>query len=199
MKIAVGILLCVVAVVAVALHSTGDGDRALTSLKCLLHGGGHCHCMDRYRFNASTTLKTLTAAQADFRANDRDGDKVAQFWRADVAGLYLLSPKGGERIKLIELSTAAADDRAVTDLSPVAVKSPKQGYWFRAILHVDEDARAPDPDRFAFCAYPDTPQSGKYIFIVDENNRIYRSEAKGRRGIDVFPTQEELKQWTKLD
>lgn len=150
--------------------------------------------------SASTTLKTLTTAQADFRANDRDGDRICQFWRADVAGLYVLAPNGGEAIKLIELSAAAADDRPRTNIQKWAVKSSKAGYWFRAIRHVDEDPKAPDPDRFAFCAFPDTPSAGKYLFIVDETNTIYRSEAKGRRGIEVFPDDAELRtQWSKVD
>jgi hypothetical protein len=146
------------------------------------------------------TLKTLATAQADFRENDRDGDKVSQFWRADVAGLYVLAPKGGVAIKLIEGSVATADDRPVTNLGAVGPNSPYFGYWFRAIRHVDEDPKAPDPDRFAFCAFPDTPASGKYIFIMDETNVIYRAEANGRRGIEVFPSHEELRtQWSRSD
>ena len=34
----------------------------------------------------SASLKTIASAQADFRANDRDGDGVQQFWRGDIAG-----------------------------------------------------------------------------------------------------------------
>ncbi|HVE40882.1 MAG TPA: hypothetical protein VNM14_13390 [Planctomycetota bacterium] len=150
--------------------------------------------------SAATNLMTLSMAQADFRANDRDGDNIHQFWRGDVAGLYALVPKGGTPIKLIELSVAAADDLPVTDLSSFAPRSPKSGYWFRAIRHVDEDPKAPALNRFAFCAFPDTPKAGKYIFIVDEDNTIYRAETKGRRGVDLFPSEEELRtQWSKID
>jgi len=64
----------------------------------------------------------------------------------------------------------------------------------------DENPNALDPKRFAFCAFPDSPSAGKYIYILDEEQRSYRTLAQGRRGIDVFPTQEELKaQWTKID
>ena len=150
--------------------------------------------------NPSTCLKGLTSAQADFRANDRDGDRVMQFWRRDVAGLYALAPGGGYALKLIELSVAAADDRPVLDLSPYAVRSPKAGYWFRAIRHADEDPKALDPNRFAYCAFPDNPSAGKYLFIVDENNTVFRSDANGRRGIEIYPTEEELRtSWSKLD
>jgi hypothetical protein len=161
--------------------------------------GGHHHHASEGR-SPSTSLKTLSTAQADFRANDRDGDKICQFWRGDVAGLYALAPKGGTAIKLIELSVAAADDRPVTSISPFGVPSPKGGYWFRAIRHAEEDPKALSPDRFAFCAFPDNPSAGKWIYIINEDNRIYRAEAKGRRGIDVFPSDEELKtQWSKID
>src|SRR5688572_3806154 len=43
---------------------------------------------------ASASLKTLASAQADFRQNDRDGNKVQDFWTADVAGLYGVVPAG---------------------------------------------------------------------------------------------------------
>ena len=162
-----------------------------------------CWTFSRHRHgqrNPSTSLKTLASAQADFRANDRDGDGVQQFWRADVSGLYTIAPGSGDAIKLIELSVASADARPTTDILKYAVQAPKAGYWFRAIRHADEDPKALDPQRFAFCAFPDAPSAGKYIFIIDENNTIFRSLAAGRRGVEVFPTGEELRtSWTKLD
>src|SRR5438093_367005 len=38
--------------------------------------------------NASATLKSFASAEADFRANDRDNNRVNDFWVADVSGLY---------------------------------------------------------------------------------------------------------------
>jgi len=150
--------------------------------------------------NASTSLKTIASAQAYFRANDGDNDGVNQFWRSDVSGLYTLAPGGGPAIKLIELSVACADDRPKTDIHKYSILAPKAGYWYRAIRHSDEDPKALDPNRFAYCAFPDSPKAGKYIFIVDENNTIFRSLADGRRGIEVFPTEEERRtSWSKLD
>jgi hypothetical protein len=152
--------------------------------------------------NALGSLKTLTSAQADFRANDRDGDGVNQFWRADVAGLYTLKsrtcPENGA-IKLIELSIASADDRPVSDLNPYAVRSAKAGYCFRAIRH--EDEKTPSPDRYAIIAFPEKyPESGLYTFVVDERNDLYRMDLGHGRGIEVFPTPAELKtKWSKLD
>ncbi len=150
--------------------------------------------------NASTCLKTITSAQADFRANDRDGDGVNQFWRGDIAGLYVLRPRKdpqGPAIKLIELSVASADDRPVTDISPYAVRSAKAGYWFRALLH--EGEAAPSPDRFAACAFPDSPAAGKWTFIVDEENTIYRKELKKQRGIDRYPKDPVKDGWIRMD
>ncbi len=164
------------------------------SLFILSHGGPS---VER---NASTSLKTITSAQADFRANDRDGDGVNQFWRGDIAGLYVLRSQKepeGPAIKLIELSVASADDRPVTDISPYAVRSAKAGYWFRALLH--EDETNPDPNRFAACAYPDTPSAGKWTFIVDEENTIYRKELKKQRGVERYPKDPLKDGWTRLD
>ncbi len=153
-----------------------------------------------YQRNASTSLKTITSAQADFRANDRDGDGVNQFWRADIAGLYALAPGGGPAMRLIELSVAAADDRPMLNIAPYAKPAPKAGYWFRALRHADEtviDAKL----RFAAEAHPaDYPKSGRYTFIVDENNTIFCCDLGHGNGLTVYPTDDELKtKWSKLD
>ncbi len=50
------------------------------------------------RFNercSSTSLKTLTPPEADFRDNGEDGVRVVDFWTADVRGLYTV-PSAGE-------------------------------------------------------------------------------------------------------
>ena len=113
--------------------------------------------------NASFTLKTIAAAEADFRGNDRDGNKINDFWTADVKGLYTVTsaavrgaPKEGwnaedPAIRLIELSVAAADgDGQIIPaggenmpLSLFAVPSPKAGYWFAAL---ERDLTASGPD-----------------------------------------------------
>lgn len=161
-----------------------------------LKGGRRCGGAQR---NPSTTLKTISSAQADFRANDRDGDGVNQFWRSDIAGLYTIAPSSGDAIKLIELSTAAADDRPVTNIARHTLSAPKAGYWYRAIRHADELDLDPS-SRFAACAYPDTPASGKWTFIVDENNTIFRKElGPHQRGVEVFPADLAKEGWTKLD
>jgi type II secretory pathway pseudopilin PulG len=114
--------------------------------------------------NASTTLKTFSAAEADFRANDRDGNHVNDFWTADVKGLYTMtSPEGpgpgavpgAGPIKLIELSVAAADadgnqpsaGGANMPLSRFAAPAPKGGYWFVALIE-DQSAGDAKPEPY---------------------------------------------------
>jgi hypothetical protein len=112
---------------------------------------------------ASTTLKTLSSAEADFRANDRDGNHVNDFWTADVKGLYTMtSPEGpgpgavpgAGPIKLIEVSVAAADadgnqssaGGANLPLGRFTLPEHKAGYWFVALIedHSAGDAK-PEP------------------------------------------------------
>jgi len=175
----------------------GNGDPVIYK-HCWILGGHHHHASEGLRPNA--LLRSIYAAEKDFLEQHRDGDHVPQYWRKDVAGLYCLAPGGSPAIKLIELSLAAADDRCQSDLAKYAVPSQFYGYWYRAIRHADEDPNALDPKRFAFCAFPDNPSAGKYMYILDEEQRSYRTLAQGRRGIDVFPTREELKTtWTKID
>jgi prepilin-type N-terminal cleavage/methylation domain-containing protein len=148
--------------------------------------------------NASASLKTLTSAQADFRSNDRDGNKVNDFWVADVAGLYGLAPIGSsEMIKLIEVSVAGADFASVGagSLGTSAVvmantqyctPSPKAGYWYRA-LDTDDDGLAYNQSttggitsaefnnsKFGFETFPDSRSAGRNYFIVNEGNSIFK-------------------------
>ncbi len=103
--------------------------------------------------NASASLKTLTSAEADFRSNDRDGNKVNDFWTLDVSGLYGVCPVGStEMIKLIEISVAGADSdhgngtsgsatptvATETAVGFYTTASPKAGYWYRAIESDDD-------------------------------------------------------------
>jgi type II secretory pathway pseudopilin PulG len=174
--------------------------------------------------NASMALKALSAAEADFRTNDRDGNHINDFWTGDVKGLYTLTsaevrgagtaPKD-EPLRLIELETAAADaDPALVpaggenmSLQPFATPSPCKGYWFAALLKdraagvandvpYRRDTGGTPPmgachnlDRFGFAAIPDSLSRGKYAFIVNQNNTIYRNvlETPARKGTAVPP------------
>src|SRR5262245_44319035 len=72
-------------------------------------------------------LKTLTVAEVDFRSNDRDGNRINDFWTGDVAGLYYLKDPTGSTLRLIESRLADADPASVTRPSPAI---PLHGYWF---------------------------------------------------------------------
>src|SRR5436190_16459594 len=98
--------------------------------------------------SAATSLKTLSTAEADFRANDRDWNHVNDFWTFNVCGLFTMtsaavSGNAGNSttdpsIKLIELSVASADSDSATAcpasdnaaLTTFAVPSAKAGYWY---------------------------------------------------------------------
>ena len=198
--------------------------------------------------SASTSLKTLTAAEADFRANDRDGNKINDFWTANISGLYTMTNAAitgntansttDPSIKLIELSIASADadSEAITAsgenvvLSNFALASPKSSHWYHALV---SDANGVAPEnvyrqdtggvptmgtvhnlwKFGFTCWPDSRNAGKFVFIIDENNTIFRSAVTGQvkptlsspPGIaaapyDVYPNEVNLKSyWSKLD
>lgn len=147
-------------------------------------------------------LGTILSAQRDFRDNDRDHNGVRDYWRADVASLYYLRPaKDGaqsDTIRLIEQSVALADSAPKTGMPVEATPGTKAGYFFKALLHSDESATG--PDRFAVCAYPASPQSGRFVFILDESGDVYLAGFQ-RVGIPMrYPTKEERTlNWGKYD
>jgi len=164
---------------------------------------------------ASTWLKTLTSAEADFRANDRDWNGVNDFWTGDVKGLFTMTPaniRGAGRdprdlpIRLIDLSIAAADMDGTfvpaggenMELRNFSAPGPSAGYWFLA-LEEDQYLKAGDPNRpyradtggaipmgkchhlskFGFVGVPDSSWKGKYIFMINENNSLFRRAVTG--------------------
>ena len=108
-------------------------------------------------------------------------------------------PKGdSERIKLIEVSLAGADERPLCDNSSYATPGPKAGTWFRAIRHADEVE--PEPHRFAFCAFPARYDRRRpWTYIIDESNVIYMKDLRRPGGVDVFPADPEKDGWEKLE
>ncbi len=198
--------------------------------------------------NAATSLKTLTSAEADFRANDRDWNHVNDYWTGDVKGLYTMTSaviRGGAgdstidpSIKLIELSAASADADGTmvlaggenARLSSFAVSAAKAGYWYAALRsdltsgkEYRQDTGGEPPmgkchnlSMFGFVAFPDSASAGKYVFLVNQNNAIYRGVRQIRsrksplvtppglesvpQGCLDWPTEATLKSdWTKLD
>ncbi len=149
--------------------------------------------------NASASLKTLASAEADFRANDRDNNKINDFWTADVRSLYTFQVNGSP-IRLIEETVAQADASPGGTGAPVA----KAGYLFAAIQVDDEGQRLDqgkgrNPMRFAFCAYPANPSSGRRVFIINEDNTIWTSMTHGPRPVSAWPSDPAAAGWMKLD
>ncbi len=167
--------------------------------------------------HASTSLKTLTSAEADFRANDRDENRVNDFWTGDVSGLYYVKPQGGgPEIRLIEEPLANADPRPLFPLQKGSV--PWVGYRYHA-LDRDDSVKGPEgvyrqdtdksgrrvhhESRFGFSAFPEALGSGGYIFTVNENNTIIRDAIDRTKGIiprTRFPADGEwMNQWSQGD
>lgn len=173
-----------------------DGDPWICT-SCWV-GGHHHHASEGS--NPSVTLQTIYQAEQEFIRKNPIGDFAHQYWRSDVAGLYAVRGGDGVPLKLIELSTAAADGDPKTEISRYATSSAKNGFRYRSIRHAVEDPAKPDPQRFAFCVYPEPGGNRQYIYILDERQRIFRIRAEGHPAVDVFPADEELKaKWTKLD
>lgn len=147
--------------------------------------------------NASSSLKTIASAQADFRGNDRDGNRLQDFWRADIQGLYSLKPEGSEEmIKLIEISVAGADGKPAQPVDAFTQASPKAGYWYRALRFKDE--AEPDPQRFAAACYPSSKAAGVYMFAISHENTIYRKVFEGAVP-ELYPDDPLKEGWAKLD
>jgi prepilin-type N-terminal cleavage/methylation domain-containing protein len=198
--------------------------------------------------NASASLKTITSAEADFRANDRDKNKVNDFWTFDIKGLYsfeshVAANQAGtaNMIKLIEISVAGADADSTSvhgscePITNITTRSAKSGFWYEALT---SDASADPADaiyqtntagtdegggnvtallyhtsKFGFLAHPDSSSAGKFCYIVNENNTIFRraltSALKGSAlpttkntvaGFGIWPTDPNLKSfWGKMD
>jgi hypothetical protein len=140
--------------------------------------------------NASIMLKTFISAEADFQANDRDGNKVMDFWTGDVSGLYYVkSAKTGKEVRLLDLSTADADG---APLFPLPGGTVSKGEYFYRAMDRDDTLEGPggvyrtDTDgsgrkvhhlsKFGCCAYPRDTGAGTYTFYVNENGAVWRHE-----------------------
>lgn len=152
-----------------------------------------------YERGAAACLRTFVSAQADFRANDRDGNGLQDYWTADVRGLYYQSSKGAP-IALIHATMAHADG---APLEAQAQAVPWAGYLFVA-MRTDERGEAYNrgagrhPTQFAFCAYPIDRSSGRYTFIVNERNLIYKKEISGQPVLK-WPADPAAEGWAPLD
>jgi hypothetical protein len=152
--------------------------------------------------SASTALKTLSTAEADYRANDRDGNKINDFWTADLSELY--------RLGLIQRQLATADVRPRARIVPQPI--PFSGYFFEA-LTADASESPPEPyckntdgksgavhhlHKFGFVAYPAEPGvTGNWIYIVNENNSVWSIPAVGNTVPQHWPSDSEAMRWNR--
>jgi len=118
-------------------------------------------------------------------------------------------------IRLIELTLASADTDGTTiaaggenmDLTNFAVFSAKAGYWYAAMTMDNSVSGAAEAtykvdtggtptmgsvhntSKFGFFSFPDAQTFGRFVYILNENNTIYRSALTGtaRMGAAVPP------------
>lgn len=154
--------------------------------------------MERNEAHAAACLKLLSVAEVDFRNNDRDNNRINDFWTADVASLYPLVPASSlpgaaYPIQLVERALAEADTHPIQPLIPNPL--PYRGYFFRAMMTDESGARYQSPSgsitgptgsyfntsKFGICAYPaNYPSSGRWTYIVNEGNSIFKMDTDGK-------------------
>ena len=152
---------------------------------------------------ASEVLSRLSAAEAYYRATDRDGNGIKDFWTGDVAGLY------PEPEQILDRGIAEADASPLHPLVPRPV--PYYGYYFIA-LRQDESASPPEDfaqdtdqksgkvhhlSKFAFCAFPaEMGVTGKYVYIVNQGSTQYRMPLNPPP--KNWPARQNLLSWSKF-
>lgn len=170
--------------------------------------------------NASVALMEIGTAQAQFRAQDPDGDGVANFWVADISGLHRIRGKDGKAANLIEDKTARADARPALavneDGKPANADSvqflragasePRAGYLFVAIVDYETADGKSMPyagkggrheTKYGVCAYPsEYGKTGKMTFIKNEAPRpfMWRKDTGGRPPT-VYPADPRKEGW----
>ena len=146
---------------------------------------------------ACEALKQIATAEGDFRSNDRDGNRINDFWVGDVAGLYTLTSRlfPGTPIRLIPLDLARADARPLD--RTLGGPAARSGYFFVVLqFHHDEaddgmtlygqdtDGTGPkvrNISAFGLCAYPaEYGVTGRHTFIVNEGNTIFKLDMGGK-------------------
>lgn len=152
---------------------------------------------------AAASLKQVAVAEDEFRLNDADGNRVLDYWTANLAGLHCLRHKdtGAAVGTLADLSIAAADidrdnaaakayseDKISYDASMLPVASPKSGYAFQALRNDfagtpfadDTDAtnrKVHSTTGFGFMALPVAwDETGSFVLIVDADGSVYRRD-----------------------
>lgn len=141
-------------------------------------------------------LRSLCAAQEEFQRTDADKNGSHDYWRKDVAGLYGLAP-AGTPLQFIELHTAQSDHDPQVALAQKGDSNTWYGWWLGCLGFADE--KAPDPKRFAFCAWPERPEVGSWVFIVSQDAVVYGKELASRQRPPHYPADPQKESWLTLD
>src|SRR5262249_50883842 len=145
------------------------------------------------------------------RLDDRDGNKVNDFWTGDIASLYFLQVKGAP-LALVDRTVAEADSKPLHPRE--TPPTPYHGYYFMVLegddsIQPSEDYRqitdkASGPvhhrTKFGVCAYPAHPNvSGSYLYLLNENYTVLRSTHRVQSPPKSMPKEEVLrKHWSKF-
>jgi Protein of unknown function (DUF2950) len=166
---------------------------------CVVYPQWRMRVMMRNERSAGLHLRILCSTEADFRANDRDGNGINDFWTGDVSEL--------SRLGLLPKEVGMADAHPITPLAPKPV--PFRGYFFEALATDDSvspsESYRQDTDqksgkvhhlrKFAFVAYPATPGvTGRFVFIISDNNNLFYNHDWTRKP-SGWPTDDELRSY----
>ncbi len=138
---------------------------------------------------AADALRTISAAEADFHANDLDRNGRRDYWTGDVAGLHLLvplvdgkpqAPDPALALKRIPARLAAADggfDTPPTYSSSLRLAPsestgafvPHRGYVYR---NSSEPRASHHPERYEIEAWPVTLGSGRRMHRISRDGAV---------------------------
>jgi hypothetical protein len=146
--------------------------------------------LENNEVQAQEALRSLQAAEENFRSNDADRNGVLDYWTGDVAGLH--------RYGLIPASLADADAAPLQTTSKPPV--PFSGYYFIALdsLEPSGEIYRQDTDgkngkvhhrsRFAFCAFPaHYGETGRYSWVMTQDQSTTVGRDVGGRPLQRYP------------
>ena len=152
---------------------------------------------------ASASLKSMVNAEENFRINDLDRNAVADYWTANVAGLYCMrvNATGNAVAAMSDIGVASADldarnadavaysePDASYDAALLLAHAPKAGYVYQALRNDEKGVAYPDDTDgtgrkvhsitgFGFAALPAVWDStGNHVFIVNADASIFRRD-----------------------
>ena len=160
-------------------------------------------------------LRDILRAETEYRERDLDGNKIEDWWVADVSGLSRLLIGGAPIGRLsgyfvqmdgapldhgngrIQLETTVRDAKMVFPLRIRVISESADGTRYAQDL--DGDGNAFESTRgFAFCCYPSKygDQGAVETLIIDQTGVVWRKDLGGA-AIDRWPADPEKEGWKK--